>query len=53
MQRCHILCNFETRGPRCEYWLVFLGTGVTIACNDAIFYVILKQEGQDGPKLLT
>ena len=31
----------------------FLGIGVTTACDDVIFYVILKQEGQDGPKSLT
>ena len=26
----------------------FLGIGVAIACDDVIFYVILKQEGPDG-----
>ena len=31
----------------------FCSIGVTIACDNVIFYVILKQEGQDGPKLLT
>ena len=33
--------------------MIFVRIEVTIACVDVIFYVILKQDGQDGPKSLT
>ena len=50
------LCKAKISGERLQdHWysgLIFVGIGVTFACNDFIFYVILKK-GCLSPRKLT